>query len=183
MNERKLIANCLKGTNSAQRRLFEHYYKFVYNKIFRYVSNHHDTEDVLVESFNQVFKNLNAFEFRGEGSLKRWICKIAINQSIKAIQKKKPINYIGDHRELERLQQLENEENMDLTNESAKRIMAIVNKMPIGYKTVFMMNILEGYSHQEIADVLGISRNTSKSQMLKARRYIYKELKIKHHGR
>ena len=142
---------------------------------YKYLSNHHDVEDVVLQTFNNVFRSLASFESQGTGSLVKWILKIAINQAIKAINKKQPIDFIENDAEFEKIQYNEDTEAME--GVSFERIWEVVNAMPSGYKTVFVMHISDGFTLSEIAQILNISINTSKSQMLKAKRYLINVLK------
>ncbi|MEM6965735.1 MAG: sigma-70 family RNA polymerase sigma factor, partial [Bacteroidota bacterium] len=135
----------------------------------RYLSDYHEAEDVVIIVFNKALKNITHFEYRGEGSLRRWLNTIAINECIKTIKKIRPINY--------------QEEIMDTSSKTLvspnidiEMVYLILEKMPRGYRTVFNLYAIDGYSHSEIAEALSISRNTSKSQLLKARRFIINEL-------
>ncbi|MBP7644276.1 MAG: sigma-70 family RNA polymerase sigma factor [Saprospiraceae bacterium] len=174
MNEKLLIDECLLNLKVAQRKLFDSYYDFVFKKVYSYLSNAHDTEDIVLQVFNKIFQNLPSFEWRGEGSLKKWISTIAINQSLSFLKQRKPIVHFSDSTEMEDLVSEENVSEFD--DISADQIMVIIEKMPSGYKTIFLMNVVDEYTHSEIAEILNISRNTSKSQLLKAKKYILNEL-------
>ena len=106
------------------------------------------------------------------GGLKRWIQTIAINESLRVLQKKKPIIYTDSNEILDQAE-VELEVNDQIT---ADRIRKLVDEMPEGYRRIFLLNVVEGLTHAEIAEHLNISRNTSKSQMLKARKYLQKKL-------
>ncbi len=172
MNEKELIKKCSQMDLRAQRAFYDLYYKDVFRLARRYLSDYHETEDVVVTVFNKALKNITHFEYRGKGSLKKWLNTIAINESIKSLKKIRPITYME-----------EVPENIPLQTSNVRIdieiIHKILNTMPVGYRTVFNLYAIDQYSHSEIAETLNISRNTSKSQMLKARKYILHQLNKK----
>lgn len=170
MNEIQLIEGCSQKNQKAQRAFFDRYYPLVFRLARRYLSDYHEAEDVVIIVFNKALKNISHFEYRGEGSLKKWLNTIAINACIKAIKKVRLINYQEEIIDTP-------VEPMGAQNIDVEMIYLILEKMPKGYRTVFNLYAIDGYSHSEIAEVLNISRNTSKSQLLKARKFIINELK------
>lgn len=141
----------------------------------RFMANHHDAEDVLSIAFVKVFRKIETFEYRGEGSLKKWIKTIVINESIRYIKQKKDLRYENDPLFFE----TEMHTGTDLypADLDVDKVYQIISEMPVGYRTVFNLYAIEGYSHQEIADLLKISEGTSKSQLSKARNHIIHQLK------
>ena len=169
MDEKLLIQNCCNQNRKAQKLFFETFYKSVFRLAKRYLVDHHETEDVVIIVFNKALKNISNFEYRGAGSLKKWLNTITINESIKAIKKVRAIHY-KDEIIIDEPVVFENH---SLDIEKVNKILA---RMPKGYRTVFNLYAIDEYSHSEIAEILNISRNTSKSQMLKARKFIIQEL-------
>ena len=172
MNDYILISKCQKKDPLAQRQLFDRYYNYIYTIGIRYIKNHHDTEDVVSEIFNRIFLNIDKVLSTNNQGLKRWIQTIAINESLRFINKKHPIDYTDDNERL-----VHNELNILDSGLDITYIHQKINELPEGYRRIFLLNVVEGLSHTEIAEHLGISRNTSKSQMLKARKYLQLELK------
>jgi len=173
LNENNLIQKCKQGDSRAQRLLFDQYYKYVYTICHRYLQHHHDAEDVASIIFNRVFKNINKLKDTADMGLKRWIQTISINESLRFLKKRQSIDYTSDDKLFDSSVEVEGtSEETDI-----QVIKKIVNEMPIGYRTIFLLNVVEGLSHTEIAEYLGISRNTSKSQMLKAKNYLKLKLK------
>lgn len=169
MLEKKLIEGCCKKDRKAQRELFATFYKPVFRVVKRYMSDFHESEDVTIVVFNKVFDKVDNFQYRGEGSLRRWINTIAINESIRAIKK---VRNLYSHSEpIDEVPVIETESAIDV-----EKVNLILAKMPRGYRTVFNLYAIDGFSHSEIAEALNISRNTSKSQLLKARKFIIGEL-------
>ncbi len=183
LKEKDIIYKCQQGEQAAQRMLFDQYYNYVYTICHRYVLHHHDTQDVVSITFNKIFKGIDKLKNLENHGLRRWIQTISINESLRFLNKKQPIDYTTDHFFLD--QKVEPiTESTEVSQ--ASEIKKIINEMPKGYRTIFLMNIVEGLSHAEIAEHLNISRNTSKSQMLKARRYLQIKLrkeKSKEYGR
>jgi len=169
MNEKQLIEGCCKMDRKAQRVFFDTYYKAVFRLAKRYLSDHHETEDMVVIVFNKAFKNITHFEYRGEGSLRRWLNTITINESIRALKKVRAIHFKEELLEEPTVQ-------IDNSNLDVEQVYLILEKMPKGYRTVFNLYAIDGYTHSEIAETLNISRNTSKSQLMKARKFIINEL-------
>lgn len=177
MEEPEIIAGCRKNNRNSQRQLFEKHYSRGYHVVTRYLSNHHDTEDVLSIAFTKVFKNIHQFENRGEGSFQKWINTIFINESIRHLRSKKELFFQEDETLL--VLNISLDEPSDLLD--MEEVQQIVALMPKGYRTVFNLFAIEGYPHKEIAALLNITENTSKSQLSKARNYMCQKLKKQHH--
>jgi RNA polymerase sigma-70 factor (ECF subfamily) len=174
LKENEIIYNCKIGDSTAQRMLFDQYYKYVFTICHRYLQNHHDAEDVVSVVFIRIFKNISNLKDSENRGLKRWIQTISINESLRFLKKREPIDYTAEYKLLDT-----KVEPKTLGSEIFYRseIKKVINEMPQGYRTIFLMNVVEGLSHSEIAKHLDISRNTSKSQMLKARKYLQTKLR------
>lgn len=144
----------------------------MYNLSMRILANHHDVEDVLIISFIRVFKNLKDFEFRGESSLNKWIKTIVINESFRFCSRKKQLKFEDDLTEIDK--GIYESFCIDLID--TERAFDIIGKLPVGYRLIFNLFAIEGYSHKEISEMLNISENTSKSQLRKARLCIIEKL-------
>jgi RNA polymerase sigma-70 factor (ECF subfamily) len=173
MKEAILIQRCIQGDRAAQRWLFDEYYNYVYTIGYRYLNHHQDTEDVVSEVFRRVYKNLDSVSDTRDQGLKRWIQTITINEALRFLRQKQPVDYTEDHRLLELPI---NAETTHTLHFDAKIVRKAIQELPIGYRTIFLLNTVEGLSHTEIAKHLNISRNTSKSQMLKAKKYLQNKL-------
>jgi len=169
--EDELIKGCLRRDRSAQKLLYDTYSSKMYGLCYRYVKNAMEAEDVLVTSFMKVFEKID--QFKHEGSFEGWIRRIVVNEALTCLRKNRSmhleteLNYVDfdpNYRNLS--DHLEEEDLMEL-----------VKALPTGYRIVFNMYAIDGYSHKEIADSLGISENTSKSQLSRARTYLQKLLK------
>lgn len=172
MEVKKVIKGCQSGNQFAENALFNMYYKHMYNLSRRILANHNDVEDVLIISFTKVFKNIKKFEYRGDLSLNKWIKTIVINESIRFVKKRDKIKYDDNMPELATYSEFDS----CLSDLDVEHIHSIIESMPTGYRIVFNLFAIEGYSHKEIAELLKISENTSKSQLRKARLNIIKKI-------
>lgn len=168
LNEEELVEQCLKKERRAQEMLYNHFYADLYRIAIRYLSHHHDTEDAIILTFTKVFKYLKKFTFQGPGSLGKWIRTILINESIRLLKKRKTLHFTEDSHHIN----LPNKETNGLEQMQVDDLLKMIEQLPAGYRTVFNLFIIEGYSHKEIATLLSISENTSKTQLKKARTHL-----------
>lgn len=169
-SEADLIKGCIEGNSKMQEFLYKRFSSKMYGVCLRYSGNIDDANDLLQEGFIKVFKNLN--KFRGEGSFEGWIRRIFVNTSIEHFRKKIKLYNVTEVQE----NTIEDTDLTALDNMAEKDIIALVNELSPGYKTVFNMHVIEGYSHKEIADILGITEGTSKSQLARAKGVLKKSL-------
>ncbi len=162
-----IIAACLKEKRDAQHLLYEHYAGLMLGICLRYTGCRADAEDVLQESFVKIFQNIKSF--RQEGSFEGWMKKIMVNTALNFLRKKKREHFV----ELTP-QHINNlDENQDFDSElDPQQMMRIIQNLPIGCRTVFNMFAFEDYSHKEIAEKLGFTEGTSKSQLSRARKLL-----------
>ncbi len=172
MSDEQLVKKCLEKDTLAQKHLFDLYSKKMMGVCLRYSKDSDEAQDVLQIGFIKVFEKLDLYN--STGSLEGWIRKIIVNTALDNIRRNK--KFMNDI-ELEKVDyQLHNynEDAVDVL--SAQDLLGVIKKMPTGFRTVFNMYVIEGYSHQEIAEELIISVNTSKSQLSRARAYLQKVL-------
>lgn len=163
MNDKKLIEACRRQDRRAQRNLYDHYAPHMFGVCKRYVKNKEDAEDVLLEAFFKVFTNIH--QFKGDGSFEGWIRRIVINESLMFLRKKH--NF---HIRVE-LNQVDAQTPTTVVHKlEAEDILYFMDQLPTGYRTIFNLYVIEGYKHREIAELLGISINTSKSQLILAKK-------------
>lgn len=167
--EEKLIKACLKNDARAQYKLYDKYAPKILGVCKMYVNDLHHAEDCLSKVFVKVFANLNKFEFAG--SFEGWIRKICIRECIDFLRKKEFLAFNENYAEIEQEEIQVDFENLALAEE-------ILNQLPKGYQTIFIMKEVEDYNHAEISKLLGISENTSRSQLWKAKKKI-QELLLK----
>ena len=175
--DNELIDGCKKRDRHAQRFLFEHYSGRMLALCCRYVKDRMDGEDVMVVAFTKVFDRIG--QFKGEGSFEGWIRRIMVNESLTYLRKNKSMYLETD------IEAAEREPDYDkLGGElEAEDLRKLIADLPTGYRIVFNLYAIDGYSHQEIATQLGVSENTSKSQLSRARALLQKKLFESENGR
>lgn len=169
VTETELIKGCIRKDGSCQRMLFERYAGKMMAVCLRYATDQAEAEDILQEGFVRVFTYLNQFKF--EGSFEGWIRRIMVNTALKSLQKKK-ISF----REITDQQTYSSIEPYAYNNLGEEELMKLINNLPDGYKIVFNLNIIEGYSHEEIGKMLNIQASTSRSQLVKARKMLQNQI-------
>lgn len=158
-----LINGCIKGDRRMQEELYGRFSPRMYAVCLRYAGNTEEAEDILQEGFIKVFKKLDSF--RSEGSFEGWVRRIFVNTAIEHFRRKRYLMPVTEKEE----NTIEGKFTSVLDELGAKDIMALVQELSPGYRTVFNMYVVEGYTHKEIADMLGISEGTSKSQLSRAK--------------
>ena len=173
LSEEEIIAGCKLGKRKAQHELYNRYSGSMFGVALRYSRNKSEAEDVLQESFIRIFKYIKSFEGRNQGSLSAWIKTIVINTTLSYNRNNKKHHYTEDVDEVQVGENPVFDISSDSdTDERKNKIMKAMQQLPHGYRTVFNLYSLEGYTHKEIAEILDISENTSKSQLSKARKYL-----------
>ena len=167
-NELELLQLVRKGDSSAMKDLYRHYIQYLTAVCSRYIIAEADLKDVLQESFIKIFTSIDKFEYRGVGSLKAWMSRIVVNESLKLLKEKERFDFVQNEWELP---EAENEENnpSNFDDIPAKAIQEMIRQLPSGYRTVFNLYVFENKSHKEIASILNIKENTSASQLHKAK--------------
>jgi RNA polymerase sigma factor (sigma-70 family) len=161
-----LIKACSNGDHNAFKKIYDIHSGTMYSICLRYMTNEDEAKDALQEGFIKVFNSIGKFQFTG--SFEGWMKRIFVNTSIEQIRKRKL------HFDVSEL----NTNELPLTSRietgklDAEKMMRLVQQLPLGYRTVFNMFVIDGYSHKEISDYLNINENTSKSQLFKARKQL-----------
>ncbi len=163
IEDQDLIARCAKDDLKAQRELYDRYASRLMPMALRYAKSREDGEDILQDSFIKIFKNLKSF--RGEAQFLTWMKRIVINTAINHNRKKL---YQEPMLDIEKTT-LYVEHDLTLSNFHFTELLAMIQKLPTGCRTVFNLFAIEGYGHKEIAEQLEISEGTSKSQYARAR--------------
>ena len=161
--EPDLIRGCLEGNRRMQEELYHRFSPRMYAVCLRYAGNAEEAEDILQEGYIKIFKKLDTF--RSEGSFEGWIRRIFVNTAIEHFRRKRYLQTVSEKEE----NTIEGNDISVLDKMAAKDIIALIKELSPGYRTVFNMYVVEGYTHKEIADMLGISEGTSKSQLSRAK--------------
>ncbi len=165
MAYKEIIEKCLTGSPAAQRKLYDKLAPKMFALCLRYCANREDAQDALQEGFIKVFQHLK--KYNDLGSFEGWVRKIMVNTSLTLIQKRKNkrtqpdtfLEFIAINTET-------------ISNLSANELLDLVKQLPDGYRAVFNLYVIEGYSHKEIAKLLNIKESTSRSQLLKSRKML-----------
>ena len=163
IDETDLIKGCIDGDRRMQEALYNRFSPRMYAVCLRYAGNAEEAEDILQEGFIKIFKKLDTF--RSEGSFEGWIRRIFVNTAIEHFRRKRYLQTVSEKEE----NTIEGKDISVLDKMAAKDIMALIKELSPGYRTVFNMYVVEGYTHKEIADMLNISEGTSKSQLSRAK--------------
>jgi len=162
----ELINKCKAGNSEAQFEIYKLYYKAMYNTCLRIVNNVEDAEDIMQDAFLASFNKINTY--KGEVSYGAWLKKIVINKSLDYLKKNK-IEFVTE----EHMANIaaEDEEKVYVENEvSLQKIKKAINKLPEGYNLILTLYLLEGYDHNEISQILGITSTTSRTQFFRAKK-------------
>ena len=168
-NEKALIKKAMRNNREAQKMLFEMYTPKMLSVCRYYIKDLQHAEEVMLNGFLKVYSNLN--NFKNEGSFEGWIRRIMINESISFLRKQKKVELIVE--DIETQYDYSDEVEIEIDAEDIQRL---IDKLPDGYKMVFIMYAIEGYKHHEIAKQLNISEGTSKSQLFKARKLLKQQI-------
>ena len=170
MTERDIINGCIKNDATCQRLLFEQYAGRLLTICLRYASDRPEAEDMLQEAFIKIFSRIHQYTW--EGSFEGWMKRIVVNCALRALQKRKL-----------RFSELESIDNAApqsgayaLSNLSEEELLKLISRLPDGYRIVFNLYVMEGFSHDEIGAMLGIEAATSRSQLVKARRMLQQQI-------
>jgi len=169
-----LIDGCKNGDQKAQFQIYKLYYKAMFNTSLRIVSDTMEAEDIMQEAFLSAFEKIETYS--GTVSFGAWLKKIVINRSLDAVSKKKAIfEDIDTHFELQDETTEKADEIHDL-HEKMNEVKSAINNLPDGYRIILSLYLLEGYDHDEIADIMSISSSTSRSQLSRAKQKLLNEL-------
>jgi RNA polymerase sigma factor (sigma-70 family) len=166
----ELIKSALAGNQAAYRSLYELYKNSLFVVCLRYAKDRSVAQDYLQESFINIFKNLNQFD-KLKGAFEAWAKRITINVCLGDIRKNSLYSV-----NISSAIEIESDDISALSNLSLEEMLGHIQMLPVGYKTVFNMYVIDGFSHKEIAEELGITVSTSKSQLMKARNVLQKKI-------
>lgn len=171
MEEHLLVKRCLQGKTTAQRMLYERYKGRLYGLCLRYAESEEEALDLLQEGFIKIFRDLH--QFRGDGPVEAWMRRVVVNSAISRLRKKswiKETNFDWEQLPAE-------EEDYFPDTSEAEEVVMLIQQLPKGFRTVFNLYAVEGYSHKEIAEIMGIAESTSRSQYQRARKLLQEWLR------
>ncbi|MBR5639939.1 MAG: RNA polymerase sigma factor [Muribaculaceae bacterium] len=179
MSERDISRGCKQGKANAQRALFDRYSPILMAKIFSYVGNDDDAKDVLQDTFIKAYTTIDRFAWAGDGSLQAWLTRIAVNTAINFLRSRKRLVVTTvSATDMDDPPDVVEEATVDEVNRlDTSTILEMVAELPDGYRTVFNLYCLDGYSHKEIAEQLGINEKSSSSQLARAKALLAQKIK------
>ena len=168
----EIIDQCREGSEKAQFQLYRLYYKAMYSVCLRIVNNEMEAEDVMQEAFLKAFRKIDTY--KGEVSFGAWLKKIVVNRSLDVLKKKKVQLEEVNERTAQIADYQRETKEVDI-----KTIKDAIQNLPDGYRVVLSLYLLEGYDHEEISQILGISNSSSRTQLLRAKNKLKEQLKNK----
>ena len=171
MNGQKAIEGCKRQDRISQKYLFDTWSDGMLMVCLRYVKHLPDAEEIMLNGFFNFFKSIERFVYNGDNSIGGWLKKIMVNECLMFLRKKGELIIVDEKNAADTVTAYDTMDKM-----SAAEIFRLVMEMPAGYRTVFNLYVIEGYSHKEIGQVLNITEGTSKSQLNKARAMMQKKL-------
>jgi RNA polymerase sigma-70 factor (ECF subfamily) len=177
-NVEELIELCKKSDRRAQEQLFRHFYGKMLAVCMRYIQDRDSAQEVLQEGFIKVFDNIKGYD--SKGSFEGWVRRIMANCAIDAIRKVRKDTHLSDNvNDFKYIPDEDEGEDWDITTLKAEVAMEAIQNLSPAYRTVFNLYVMEDYTHKEIAEALGISEGTSKSNLAKAKMNLQNYLKQK----
>lgn len=171
MSEQQLIEGCQRGDRRAQKELYELYSRKMMGVCLRYVNDRETARDLLQDGFVKIFTSIGSFS--GIGSFEGWMRKIFVNCALEYLRKSDVLREATD---LDNTAELVNADSSAISDISAAELMNMVKELPAGFRTVFNLFAIEGYSHKEIAEMLDITDSTSRSQYTRAKQLLKKKI-------
>lgn len=168
----QLIDSCIKGNRASQKALYDRLAPRMFPLCMRYVGDKVQAEDILQEGFITLFTRLGSF--KGEGSFDGWARKIFVTTALMSLRKKDALKM---SEELDTVRGMKADLPSQGQNIGYKELMKLVMELPAGFRTVFNMYAVEGYSHKEIGEMLGITETTSRTQLSRARTWLQNKIK------
>ena len=172
LNDQELVSGVLRGSPAHQTALYRQYSVPMFRVVLRFARDKAEAEDMLQDGFIRVYRDMA--QFRGEGALGGWIRRIMVNTALSHLRKQR--DFIRDTADFSPFENRMRTEEDFAANLDAETLVKYLQKLPPGYRAVFNLYAIDGFSHEEIAEQLGISIGTSKSQLFKAREYLKKML-------
>lgn len=170
--ESELIRSCIEGDRKSQKVLYDRLAPRMFPVCIRYIGDRDQAEDVLQDGFITLFAKLETY--KGDGSFEGWARRVFVTTALMALRKKDALKMSED---LETVRGMKSETASQTQQIGYKELMKLITSLPPGFRTVFNMYSIEGYSHKEIAEALGISETTSRTQLSRARIWLQNKIK------
>ena len=171
LSEKVLIERCIKNDEQAQRLLYDKYAKKMVAVCFRYCGDYETARDLMHDAFIKLFRNIGSYT--GEGAFEAWMRKIVVNTSLEFLRKNDVLKYSLD---IDDAVTVSDEQASVVEQLSEQEILKLIAELPHGFRTVFNLYAIEGYSHAEIAKMLNINEASSRSQFSRARVLLQKKI-------
>ena len=168
LTDQELVQGELQGSPTHQSALYRQYSTPMFRVLLRFARDRAEAEDMLQDGFIRVFRDMG--QFRGEGALGGWIRRIMVNTALSHLRKQR--DFLRDTSDFSPFENLFRTDEDFASNMDAETLLKYLQRLPPGYRAVFNLYAIDGFSHEEIAEQLGISIGTSKSQLFKAREYL-----------
>ena len=172
MKENQLIAGCLKGDRKAQKELYDLYSRKMMGVCLRYVNDRETARDLLQDGFIKVYTTMHSYT--GSGAFEGWMRMIFVNGALEYLRKTDVLRNSAD---IGSLSEQVGENETAVSKLSTEELMGLIKQLPDGFRTVFNLYAIEGYSHKEIAGMLHITESTSRSQYVRARQWLQEQIK------
>lgn len=172
MEEKNLIYQVKQKSQSAQQKLFDKYKRYWFSICLRYNRDREDAADILQNALVNIFTKIHMYN-EDKGSFRSWSTKIVTNENLMHLRKQKR-TFITD--DISQEYQIMDNQETPIEQLSAQELTKYIQALPVGYRTVFNLYVIEGYNHSEIADMLNITVGTSKSQLYKARKLLQRKI-------
>lgn len=176
INEQEILHLMRQKDPSAIKIIYSYYVDILSAVCSRYIICDEDVKDVLQDSFIKIFTSMDTFEYRGAGSIKAWLVRIVVNESLKFLKKNEKTDFLQYESDLPDAID-EDKDEPDARNVPSDLILDMIRLLPIGYRTVFNLFVFEKKSHKEIANLLNITESTSTSQFYRAKIMLAKWIK------
>jgi RNA polymerase sigma-70 factor (ECF subfamily) len=176
MNEQQLIEGCRKGHRLAQKELYDTYSRKMMGVCLRYTNDRETARDLLQDGFVKIYTSVDSYT--GSGSFEGWMRKIFVNCALEYLRKSDALREAID---LDSTAELINPDSSAVSNMSADELRTLISELPAGFRTVFNLFAIEGFSHKEIGELLHINESTSRSQYTRAKQLLQRKIYILYH--
>lgn len=173
MTEKQLIEGCKNGERLAQKELYETYSRKMMGVCLRYVSDRETARDLLQDGFVKVFTSMEMDSYSGLGSFEGWMRKIFVNCALEYLRRSDVLREAAD---LDNTAELVHPDSSVISDMSASELMKLVQELPAGFRAVFNLFAIEGYSHKEISEMMNITESTSRSQFTRAKQLLQRKI-------